>query len=546
MSNDLPEGWQEVTLSYIQIETIGGDWGKDVAFDEPDYIAVKVLRGTDLKTWDTDRAKNAVIRKVSLYSLAKRQLALNDIIVEVSGGSQDQPVGRTVLIDSLVLQERLPLICSNFFRKLRLSREVCSPYIHYFLQHSYDLGRFDSLQSKSVGLRNLNFNSFLDETIIPIAPLAEQQRIVLAVDEMLMQVRELRDRLKTFINSLQKYRQDILSAAFSGELTGDWREDEYKTDELPESWELTDLGSIAEVSGGITLNAKRKELPLKLPYLRVANVYANRLELDEIKEVGVSQAEAERTSLQEGDLLLVEGNGSIDQIGRVAMWDGSIDPCLHQNHLIRVRLSDLTTARYVLLYLLSPMGRDKIASQSSTTSGLYNLSLSKTSSLEIPLPPVEEQHEILRRVNYLTKIADRLETKFDQTKAELKSLPKIILAKAFAGELTEPDPNDEPVSVLLKQIRKEREAIMNAPKPEKNKAQRPKNTETKLLEVITNAFAHDSFTFDDLRQKTTKGYETLRDELYELIETDKQVIHQFDSVNKILTFNLIEDASPTN
>jgi len=116
---------------------------------------------------------------------------------------------------------------------------------------------------------------------------------------------------------------------------------------LPEGWAWCRLDVLADVSGGLTKNAKRDALPLRLPYLRVANVYSGRLELAEIKEIGVTEADRDKTLLAEDDLLFVEGNGSADQIGRVARWTGVIDPCLHQNHLIRARPIACTGAAYL-------------------------------------------------------------------------------------------------------------------------------------------------------------------------------------------------------
>ncbi|EBW2381260.1 restriction endonuclease subunit S, partial [Salmonella enterica subsp. enterica serovar Enteritidis] len=98
------------------------------------------------------------------------------------------------------------------------------------------------------------------------------------------------------------------------------------------------MGAVVQITGGLTKNSARNALPLRVPYLRVANVYANELRLDEITEIGCTEAEYRRTLLQPGDLLIVEGNGSLDQIGRVAMWDGEHPGCAHQNHLIRARM----------------------------------------------------------------------------------------------------------------------------------------------------------------------------------------------------------------
>jgi type I restriction enzyme S subunit len=97
------------------------------------------------------------------------------------------------------------------------------------------------------------------------------------------------------------------------------------------------LRDVAEVTGGLTKNAKRDGLALRRPYLTVANVYANRLELDDIGTIGIQESELARVEMRPGDLLVVEGNGSLSQLGRVAIWTGVIDGCVHQNHLIKVR-----------------------------------------------------------------------------------------------------------------------------------------------------------------------------------------------------------------
>ena len=103
---------------------------------------------------------------------------------------------------------------------------------------------------------------------------------------------------------------------------------------MPDDWCWANIENIDNVSGGLTKSSKRKDLPLEFPYLRVANVYANQLELDEIKTIRIKQEEYDRVVLKADDLLIVEGNGSIEQIGRLALWNDSISPCLHQNNLI--------------------------------------------------------------------------------------------------------------------------------------------------------------------------------------------------------------------
>jgi len=154
----------------------------------------------------------------------------------------------------------------------------------------------------------------------------------------------------------------------------------------------TSLSKIAEITGGLTKSSKRSTFKVKMPYLRVANVFFNKLNLDEILEIGVRPEEIEKTTLQKGDLLFVEGNGSVEQIGRVAIWDGSIEPCLHQNHLIKARFLDKNiTPEYALFYFMSQEGRQQIVQKSVSTSGLNTLSVNKIGSLMISVPPINLQ-----------------------------------------------------------------------------------------------------------------------------------------------------------
>lgn len=154
------------------------------------------------------------------------------------------------------------------------------------------------------------------------------------------------------------------------------------------------LSELATITGGLTKNSKRNAFNLKMPYLRVANVFFNRLDLNEILEIGVREDEIGKTLLQTGDLLFVERNGSIEQIGRVAIWDGSISPILHQNHLIKARFHKKTILpEFALFYFMSQEGRQQIISKSVSTSGLNTLSVNKISSLILPMPPIELQKQ---------------------------------------------------------------------------------------------------------------------------------------------------------
>ena len=153
------------------------------------------------------------------------------------------------------------------------------------------------------------------------------------------------------------------------------------------------LDDVAEVQGGLTKNRRRESLGLKLPYLRVANVLPNSIDLSEVKVIGLTEQECMAKRLKPGDLLIVEGNGSGEQIGRSAIWNGEIEPCTHQNHLIRVRFGEKVLPVFAQAYLSSSHGRGQIVSKAVNTSGLYTLSTGKIRSLIIPVPPLSLQRE---------------------------------------------------------------------------------------------------------------------------------------------------------
>jgi type I restriction enzyme, S subunit len=161
------------------------------------------------------------------------------------------------------------------------------------------------------------------------------------------------------------------------------------------------LGDVADVSYGITLNSRRAELPVSRPYLRVANVHRGSLDLGEIKLVRCSEKESLAYSLAAGDILVVEGHASMTEVGRAALWLGEIDDCLHQNHLIRVRVIDGFNPGVVAELLNGPTGRLYFRSRAKSTSGLSTIN--STVVKEFPLP-VLDAPDLLEMINKLEAI----------------------------------------------------------------------------------------------------------------------------------------------
>lgn len=161
------------------------------------------------------------------------------------------------------------------------------------------------------------------------------------------------------------------------------------------TWGQVALADLADIQGGIQKQPKRAPRLNAHPFLRVANVTSRGLELSDVHRIELFGDELERLRLQPGDLLVVEGNGSASQIGRAAVWDGSIQDCVHQNHLIRVRPRGLLLPSYLGLVWNSPAVRDELSAVASSTSGLHTLSVAKLKRIVLPVPPMREQVRIV-------------------------------------------------------------------------------------------------------------------------------------------------------
>jgi len=481
---ELPERWEETTLGQI---VLGISYGHTASSTETP-VGPKFLRITDLQNnsvdWDT-------VPYCECDSIEKYKLKKGDIVVARTGAT----TGKSFLIQHCPE----PTVFASYLIRLQTSTSCSPDYLAAFMQSD---NYWKQITTVSKGTAQPGANASILATLsVPLPPLNEQRRIVAKIEELRERSQKARSHLSAIPNLCDKFRQSVLAAAFRGDLTADWREqnpdvepasvllerirvqdielpDSLALSELPEGWSWSNLGAVGKVSGGLTKNSKRDELPLEFPYLRVANVYANSLDLSEVKTIKIHEGEYKRVLLQEGDLLLVEGNGSIDQIGRVALWNGSIDPCLHQNHLIKVRFNPTEIGQYILLWLLSHQGRKYITRVASSTAGLHTLSLSKVSALPAPIASQCEQREIVKRIETLFQIVNRFEQEFNKSESQVNLLDRSILAKAFRGELVEQDPNDEPASVLLERIRAEREqqAQGKAKKPGK-KGQRTIKTD---------------------------------------------------------------------
>lgn len=251
---------------------------------------------------------------------------------------------------------------------------------------------------------------------IPLPSLAAQRRVVEQIEKLSTKIHEA-----NFLRLQAAKEADALIGSLAKRLFGKCNAH-------------AGINDIADVQGGIQKGPHRAPGANPVRYLTVAHVQRNQVITGDARFFEVTAPELERWRLLSGDVLIIEGNGSAAQIGRTALFRGEIADCVHQNHVIRIR-PDLSRMRpeFLNAFLNSPAGQEAVQAQSRTTSGLRTLSVGRIKAINVPVPPVSEQRNIMSELNVLEKRVNALTSLQAESATELDALLPSILDHAFNG-----------------------------------------------------------------------------------------------------------------
>lgn len=559
---ELPEGWAEATFEEIVVHKLGGEWGADPAEADrdPEFVRVRVIRGTDFRDWERDKGATAEPRAVKRSSLARRQLRAGDLVIEISGGGVSQPVGRAVLIDDETLRQAdAPLICSNFCRQVRIHREVDPAFVHLVLTCLYLGGGLNEYQTQTTNLRNLRFKDFLSGVVLPLPPRAEQERIVQRVGEVRAAERRSLEGVARVPAILRRFRQSVLAAAYSGRLTEDWREEQREEDapeggepfarrlerafearrrayeeacleaeafgrraprrpknlaatpwevpepleepEMPEGWSLVSLQDVirrAQYGLSVKADAKPRE---GVPMLRMVNIRDGRMDASDLKYVALGKAELPVYRVRSGDILFNRTN-SAELVGKAAVFDLDLE-AVFASYLVRIECDeDLVSSRYLCSWINSPWGRRWARTVRTDCSNQSNINVSRLQTMPVPVPPLAEQHEIVRRIEAHLAFAGAVEERVATAAERAEKLRRTVLARALRGELVPTEAElarsdgsgYEPAADLLERIEADRSGL---------EAGRPDEaiSESILTAVRQSCWGSGEMTREDLVRK---------------------------------------------
>lgn len=452
--SELPKGWEDTTLGEICSKPQYGYTTKA----DPVLGEVKFLRTTDitkgLLNWDTVPFCMEPPSESSKY-----QLVEGDIVIARSGS-----VGVSYLID----KEYEPAVFASYLIRFKPITPILSQYVKAFLDsHLF----WEQVEVNKAGnaLQNINAQK-LSAMSFPLAPLAEQKRIVEKLDEVLAQVDTVKARLDGIPGLLKRFRQSVLASAVSGKLTEEWRgESAYKYEDLeysfPICWNKTSIADLIDyVTSGSRGWAKYYAGEGSL-FIRSQDINTDELFIEDAAYVKLpGKIEGRRTKVELNDILVTITGANVTKCARIK---SNLDDAYVSQHVALIRLNDIENAPFVELNLKALNSGRKQLTDMAYGGGKPGLNLQNIKDVKIALPRAEEQKEIVRLVNQYFDFADTIEAQVKKAQARVDNLTQSILAKAFRGELVDQNPNDEPADKLLERIaeaRKEAEALAKAAK----------------------------------------------------------------------------------
>ena len=419
-------------------------------------------------------------------------------------------VGKIGLLDR-------PSVINQQLNALTPNKNIHAKFLYYWSQYFLRSWIIENA-SATVNAAILN-KSRLENAPVILPPLNEQRRIVAKIEELRERSQKARSALSAIPNLCNKFRQSVLAAAFRGDLTADWREqnpdvetapvllerirrdrrDQWEEEELKrmrisgkqskdDTWKakykeplppkLEELTNLPEAWGWATLDQIMKKIvdgthhtPTYIengvPFLSVKDIRDENIYFDNCKYISPSEHEVlcQRCKPEPGDILVTKSG----TIGRCAVIETNRSFSLFVSVALLKPATQEVLPEYISIAFQAWLQTINVQND-VTGSAIKNFHIIDFRKLALPIPPIAEQKEIIQQVRNLLNAGNKSKHQIQLMQDALSELDRSILAKAFRGELVEQEPNDEPASVLLDRIRAEREQQTQgkAKKPGKN------------------------------------------------------------------------------
>lgn len=437
-NNELPVGWVRCSFGDISSLIRGVSYQKSDLVEPSNMSGVCLLRANNIQ--NTRIIYDDLIFVKANKVNSEQSLQHGDIFISMSSGSKHL-VGKSALFS----ENSKPTTFGAFCGVIRPSSQINHRFFSYYLQ-TREYKQTISALSKGSNINNLKREHILNLKI-SLPPLAEQKRIVGKIEELFAEVDKGINLLKQKQAELKKYRQSVLSAAFSGKL--------YKTTE----WQETNLGAIVSsdkhsIKRGPFGSSLRKEFFVQTG-VRVFEQY-NPINGDPYwARYFITPEKFEELSAFKagsGDLL-ISCSGTL---GKILELPNDVQEGIINQALLKIRLNNELILNSFFIHWFNSPRVQRMILDNVRGAAIQNIaSVKELKQIAISLPTMSEQEQIVAEIEQRFEKADILEKSIESALESAEKLKQSILKKAFEGKLVPQNPNDEPASVLLERIKSE-------------------------------------------------------------------------------------------
>lgn len=303
---------------------------------------------------------------------------------------------------------------------------------------------------KSLSIPSLGYSrhySILKQINIPLPPLAEQKRIADKIDVLFGQLETIYKATDRIPELIKTFRQQILTYAITGKLTEEWRQgkkiDEWKSELASQCCQKVQNGGTPQ--GGLFENSG-------VPFLKVYNIVQNKIDFESEPQYvsnEIQNSQIKKSIAYPGDVVM---NIVGPPLNKIAIIPDTYPEWNLNQAITLFRTKDYLDNKYLYYFFCEGSPVNSLINQTRGVVGQVNISLSQCRNFMVSIPPIEEQKEIVNRVQSLFDKVDIIEQRYQTLKAKLDNLPQALLYKAFKGELVEQLPSDGNAADLLNEI----------------------------------------------------------------------------------------------
>lgn len=503
---EIPSSWTWTTVHRVGGVRLGRQRSPET---ESSFYPTKYLRAGNIKAHGLDLTE---VLEMDFDPVERQTFVLKagDVVLAEASGSSAQ-VGRAA-----IWSDEIPGCCfQNTVIRFR-PHAVTSAYALLAFQHFAQIGLF-AAAARGVGIQHLG-TSQLMQMPFPLPPISEQERIAAEANRQFQREAEARESIESALRRNAQQDNTILEAAALGglvdfpavdfavqsddtlpnsaalvtepareegyDLNGDFIELFGRT--LPPGWHWIRVDQAGEVRLGRQRAPEHEFGDHLCPYLRVANVFEDRIDVSDVRSMNFTPEEQKTYRLKSRDILLNEGQ-SPELVGRPAMYVGEPARACFQNALIRFRAAEFVNPQFALLVFRHYFRSGQFTRAARWSTNIAHLGAARFASMPFPLPPLKQQNAVVAEATARLDASKAQRLAIESSLERLPDMRREILRSALTGTLVPQGPDDEPAEVLLARLGP---PLENKPKREKK--------ENRMVRRVKNADAPPKPLYDTL------------------------------------------------